>query len=65
MKFLVSDYAQSYYTDNSYEYPVSLNVSASKLISAWGEFRIDSLDLNMLGIPEKSAVEIFENSDWK
>ena len=65
MKFLVSDYAQSYYTDNSYEYPVSLNVSPSKLISSWGEFRIDSLDLNMLGIHRKSAVEIFENSDWK
>ena len=65
MKFLVSDYAQSYYTNNSYEYPVNSNVKPSDLIASWGSFVIDSLDLNLLGVNRKRAVEIFERSDWK
>ncbi len=64
MQFLTSDYAQSYYTNNSYEYPVNTNIKPSNIIAEWGEFKIDSLDLNELGIKRTKAVEIFEKSDW-
>ena len=65
MKYLTSEYAQEYYTNNSYEYPVNTKVKPSNIIAEWGEFRIDNLDLNKLGSFRKKAVEIFEKSDWK
>lgn len=65
MKFLTSEYAQEYYTNNSYEYPVNVNVKPSNIIAEWGEFKIDNLDLNKLGLYRKKAVEIFEKSNWK
>tara|TARA_Y100001968_G_scaffold69849_1_gene60979 strand:- start:5406 stop:6431 length:1026 start_codon:yes stop_codon:yes gene_type:complete len=64
MKFITSEYAQEYYTNNSFEYPVNSNVQPSSIIAEWGNFKIDHLDLNELGIKRKKAVEIFEKSKW-
>ena len=64
MKFITSEYAQEYYTNNSFEYPVNKKVKPSETIKKWGEFKIDTLDLNELGIKRKQAVEIFEDSKW-
>ena len=65
MKYLTSEYAQEYYTNNSYEYPVNTKVQPSSILANWGEFKIDNLDLNNLGYFRKNAVEIFEKSNWK
>ena len=64
MKFITSEYAQEYYTNTSFEYPVNSNVQPSSIIAEWGNFKIDHLDLNELGIKRKKAVEIFEKSKW-
>ena len=65
MKFLTSEYAQNYYLKNSYEYPVNNLVKLTGTIADWGEFKIDTLDLNLLGSFREQAVEIFEKSSWK
>ena len=65
MKYLTSEYAQEYYTNNSYEYPVNTKVEPSRILANWGSFKIDNLDLNNLGYFRKNAVEIFEKSNWK
>jgi len=65
MKFLTSEYAQNYYSTKSYEYPVNNLVKLTGTIADWGDFKIDSLDLNLLGSFRKQAVEIFEKSSWK
>ena len=64
IRFLTSEYAQNYYTNNSFEYPVNLNVKPSSIVAEWGEFKIDKLDLNELGINRKQAIEVFEKSKW-
>ena len=64
MKFLTSEYAQEYYTNNSFEYPVNNEVEPSSIIAEWGDFKIDTLNLNELGINRKQAVEVFEKSQW-
>ncbi len=63
--FLTSDYAQEYYSNNSYEYPVNNLVKLSGTLAEWGEFKIDTLDLNLLGSLRQEAVKIFEKSNWK
>ena len=65
MKYLTSEYAQDYYTNNSYEYPANTKVEPSRILANWGSFKIDNLDLNNLGYHRKNAVEIFEKSNWK
>ena len=65
MKYLTSEYAQEYYTNNSYEYPVNTKVEPSSILANWGSFKVDNLDLNSLGYHRKNAVEIFEKSNWK
>ena len=46
LEFLADDTAQSMYAENNHEYPVKQDVSASKLVSSWGEFSTDVLPLN-------------------
>ena len=65
MKYLTSEYAQDYYTNNSFEYPVNTKVEPSTILSEWGEFKIDNLDLNKLGVFRKKAMQIFEKSNWQ
>ena len=40
-------------------------VKLSGTIAEWGEFKIDTLDLNLLGSLRQEAVKIFEKSNWK
>ena len=48
VKFLTSNYAQNYYTNNSFEYPVNFEIKPSSTIADWGDFKIDNLDLKFL-----------------
>ena len=44
--------AQNTYVNNSFEYPINPKVKPSKIVSSWGEFKFDKLDLNLLGFYE-------------
>ena len=41
------------------------DVKPSDIVSNWGGFKRDKLDLNKLGIFRKKAIEIFDTSAWK
>jgi hypothetical protein len=40
-------------------------LSPSEIVQKWGDFRIDSLDLNNLGVYREDAIEVFETTGWK
>ena len=65
IEFLTGESAQSRYVNTSFEYPVNPNVKPSDIVSSWGEFKRDKLDLNQLGVFRKKAIEIFDKSAWK
>ena len=65
IEFLTEESAQNRYVNTSFEYPVNPNVKPSDIVSNWGEFKRDELDLNQLGVFRKRAIEIFDNSGWK
>jgi iron(III) transport system substrate-binding protein len=65
IEFLTGESAQSRYVNTSFEYPVNPNVNPSDIVSNWGEFKRDKLDLNQLGVFRKKAIEIFDKSAWK
>ena len=65
MNYLLSEEAQNTYVKNSYEYSVIKSVKPSEIVQKWGDFRIDSLDLNNLGVYREDAIEVFETTGWK
>ena len=65
IKYLQSDEAQKTYVNNTYEYSVNPLISPNDIVKAWGEFKMDDLDLNLLGSERDKAIRIFDKSGWK
>ena len=65
MEYLTSEEAQNTYVNNSYEYAANPKVKPSKIVQDWGSFKIDKLDLNMLGKYRNEAIQIFDKTGWK
>lgn len=65
IEFLTDVEAQTTYSITSFEYAVNPNAKQSDIVSAWGDFKRDTLDLNLLGVHRAEAIEIFDNSGWK
>ena len=53
------------FAEGNHEYPVNKNVSASKTVKSWGEFKEDTIPLNEVGKYTKKAVEIATKGNWK
>jgi iron(III) transport system substrate-binding protein len=65
IRYLTSVEGQETYVNNSYEYSVNPNVKPDEIVQAWGEFKRDPVDLNMLGIKRDEAIRIFDKTGWK
>ena len=65
IRYLTTDEAQETYVNNTYEYSVKPNIMPNKIVSDWGSFKKDPLDLNMLGIKRNDAIRIFDAAGWK
>ncbi len=65
IKYLTSVEGQETYVKNSFEYSVNPNVKPDEIVQAWGEFKKDPVDLNMLGIKRDEAIRIFDKTGWK
>jgi len=65
MEYLTEEEAQNTYVNNSYEYAANPKVKPSEIVQAWGTFKRDELDLNMLGKFRQEAIRIFDKTGWK
>lgn len=65
LEFMVSQKAQEVYPAAGFEYPVNENVKPSELLSSWGEFKEDKINLESLGYYNHKAVKIFNEVGWK
>jgi len=65
IEFLSSKESQRWYADINFEYPVREDVAPSKLLSQWGTFKADSINLDVLGKNNADAVRIMDRAGWK
>ena len=65
IKYLQTDDAQKTYVNNTYEYSVNPLISPNEIVRGWGDFKMDDLDLNLLGSKRDEAIRIFDKSGWK
>jgi iron(III) transport system substrate-binding protein len=65
LEFMLSDEAQTWYAEVNYEYPIKADMPVSDTLKAWGEFKPDTLNLDLLGIHNPEAVRIADRAGWK
>ncbi len=65
LKYLLSPAAQEWYASINYEYPVIDDTSILAILSKWGSFKSDVLNLSRLGELNREAVIIMDRAGWK
>ena len=63
--YLLSPEVQKQFAEANYEYPVRTDVEPSALLSSWGIFKEDTLNLSILGENNQKAVMTFDKAGWK
>ncbi|HSF29141.1 MAG TPA: extracellular solute-binding protein [Candidatus Tectomicrobia bacterium] len=65
IEFLSSSDAQNLYADANYEYPANPGVKASTIITAWGDFKADTVDVAAAGELQAAAVKLLDRVGYK
>lgn len=65
IQFLLSVEAQEKFAMGNFEYPVNPDAKVSELVSSWGEFKEDTINLSLLGENNTLAVKVFDEAGWK
>jgi iron(III) transport system substrate-binding protein len=65
IEFLSSDDAQNLYADVNYEYPANPAVRPNALLTAWGSFKADQVDVAAAGEFQSAAVRLMDRVGWK
>jgi iron(III) transport system substrate-binding protein len=65
IEFLSSPEAQTLFADANYEYPANSAVKASTIITAWGDFQADTVDVAAAGELQAAAVKLMDRVGYK
>ncbi len=65
LEFLVSKSSQAWYAETNGEYPVRDDVEEGDTLKAWGEFRLDRINLSRLGELNPEALRLMDRAGWK
>jgi iron(III) transport system substrate-binding protein len=65
IEFLSSVEAQEVFAEANQEFPANPKAKSSEIVSSWGTFKEDKIQLNEVGKYTKEAVEIATKANWK
>ena len=65
LKYLSSERAQDFYASANKEYPVLDSASGDEAIKGWGDFIEDDINVSKLGVLQKEAVFIAQETGYK
>lgn len=65
LEFLVTEQSQEWYAEVNNEYPVRAGVKLSDTVASFGEFKADDLNLGLLGVNNRPAVQLMDRAGWK
>jgi iron(III) transport system substrate-binding protein len=65
IEFLSSPEAQNLFADANYEYPANPSVKPSTIITAWGDFTADTVDVAAAGELQAAAVKLMDRVGYK
>ena len=64
LEFITGKGAQAFYPHETYEYPLSLDLT-TPMHKSWGSFKPDSLHLSELGKYNADAIKLFQTAQWE
>ncbi|SFF04728.1 Fe(3+) ABC transporter substrate-binding protein [Thermoflexibacter ruber] len=65
LEFLTSEKAQQIFAEANQEYPIKSGINISPTLQSFGTFKADTIDLDLLGKYNSTAVKIFDQVGWK
>ena len=65
IEFLSSSEAQNLFADANYEYPANPSVKPSTIMTAWGDFKADTVDVAAAGELQAAAVKLMDRVGYK
>ncbi|MEO0367695.1 MAG: Fe(3+) ABC transporter substrate-binding protein [Pseudomonadota bacterium] len=65
LEYLASDSAQEIYANVNYEYPIRDDVKQNEILTGFGDFVTDQLNLTKLGELNPAAVKLMDRAGWK
>jgi iron(III) transport system substrate-binding protein len=65
IEFLSSPDAQNLFADANYEYPANPSVKASAILTTWGNFKADTVDVAAAGELQAAAVKLMDRVGYK
>lgn len=65
MEWLSSDEAQSLYASADKEYPVKVDAIQSELLSSWGPFTKDNINVAKFGTLQTQAIQLMDKAGYK
>ena len=65
LEWLSSDKAQAIYGSLNKEYPANQNVASDEVVSAWGSFKQDKMNLSQAGILQADAVKLMQIKGYR
>jgi iron(III) transport system substrate-binding protein len=65
IEFLSSPDAQNLFADANYEYPANPSVKASTILTTWGDFKADTVDVAAAGELQAAAVKLMDRVGYK
>ncbi len=65
LEWLSSAKAQAIYGSLNKEYPANQNITSDEIVSAWGSFKQDKMNLTIAGKLQADAVKLMQRLDYK
>lgn len=65
LEFLSTDAAQSWYAHENGEYPIRNDIEIGPVLSSWGTFKADPVELYKLGAGNGEALRLMDRAGWR
>ena len=65
LEWLSSEEAQNLFADANMEYPANLGVKPHTVVSAWGEFKANPMDVSKYGEYQAAAIRLMDRAGYR
>lgn len=65
LEWLASDEAQAEFAGVNFEYPAKADVKLDPVVSAWGRFKADRVNVSVAGHRQAEAVRLMDRAGWR
>ncbi|MFL3008580.1 MAG: Fe(3+) ABC transporter substrate-binding protein [Candidatus Neomarinimicrobiota bacterium] len=65
LEFLTEKENQKIFCDSNYEYPLDYSNTTSETLIKWGKFKVEDINLSILGLNNAEAVKLFDLAGWE